>query len=986
MTTSSQRNSSPAAFCAALALCAGVAGCGNDVPAADLFATADAAAGDSAGTLDSNDTNGPAASDAESGKDAIVGPGLDGGGVDGVADGAATSDASAQADVVEQKADGGAPGDVAAVSCSADSQCAGKVVLTSACKLARCLQGVCKEAPAPDFVACDDGSLCTTLDACSGGVCVGKEVDCDDGLSCTIDGCDVGAGCNHLAKSSSPCDDGDACSEGDVCDKGACKPGSKLDCDDGNPCTEDGCGASNGCASTPVADGKTCDDGSNCSAAEACMKGKCTPTKKVDCDDGNPCTTEVCDDKGGCKNNPASGKCDDGNPCTVLDSCLKSTCQGAPKKCDDGKVCTGDICVPATGACSFPPETGAPCAKDNKCLSQATCKVGVCSGKAVDCDDGDPCTLDTCTPAGGCLSTASSGATCSDGDKCTDKDKCVGGKCKGVAVSCDDADQCTANLCAKSSGCFYPPISGCEGAKCTSGANCTDNDPCTQHACISGQCKYGPVNCDDKLPCTADSCVKKSGCVHKKLNSGSCDDGDSCTAPDTCSSGVCTGGAGICDDKNPCTDDKCAAGKCSHVAKNTGACDDGDKCSEKSNCVAGKCTAKGKYCDDGKPCTKDICDVAGCKHLPDDGASCEDGKSCTIGAACKAGACVGGKPRLFVSLLGNGGAGWNYTGLRVLADGSYGVVGRNANKPLIARHHVDGSSWWSKAAGSSSGSLYNLVQTKGGELVAIGRSQNQGAGGMDGWLVRINLGSVQLWSKHYGTAGSEQFSDGVAGGDGSVVAVGTQMSTTGQGNEIWVIKVDDKGGTTWSHNLGTAKHDHGNAIARHGADGFVIATILGLNGKNTGRIYRLDKGGKAAWHLDLGDDRWLTSIASLADGRIVTAGSQSGTFYPVKHGLIALLQPDGASKGKLLWATKFGTKHRWYDFKAVSPTADGGFVAAGMLIETKESKSNGLLAKFDAMGRWHWQKNLKAAGDGDGFETIEAIEALASGDLVIAGD
>jgi hypothetical protein len=48
---------------------------------------------------------------------------------------------------------------------------------------------------APNTNACDDGSACTTLDACSGGECLGSPVVCDDGDACNgVETCDGGTG------------------------------------------------------------------------------------------------------------------------------------------------------------------------------------------------------------------------------------------------------------------------------------------------------------------------------------------------------------------------------------------------------------------------------------------------------------------------------------------------------------------------------------------------------------------------------------------------------------------------------------------------------------------------------------------------------------------------------------------------------------------------------------------------------------------------
>ena len=120
-------------------------------------------------------------------------------------------------------------------------------------------------------------------------------------------------------------------------------------------------------------------------------------------------------------------------------------------------------------------------------------------------------------------------------------------------------------------------------------------------------------------------------------------------------------GAIDCSDGNPCTTDSCDAktGACSHKAVSVGAkCDDGDACVLNEACdTKGACVGKAKDCDDGKQCTKDLCDVATgiCSH-PAHEEGCSDGDGCTTGDGCKAGVCVGGLG-VIETAIGTGSAG-----------------------------------------------------------------------------------------------------------------------------------------------------------------------------------------------------------------------------------------------------------------------------------------------------------------------------------------
>jgi formylglycine-generating enzyme required for sulfatase activity len=327
---------------------------------------------------------------------------------------------------------------------------------------------------------------------------------------------------------------------------------------------------------------------------------------------------------------------------TVRIAPLVAGCE-ADDGCDDGDPCTADSCRIATQTCQYAVIAG-------------------CCRAAADCDDGDPCTADLCDDAGGAC-----------------RHEPVAGCCRGDA-DCDDGDPCTRGACNAGTGvCAFPALPGC----CEVDADCDDGDPCTSDACdpATGDCRHtpvagccrGPDDCDDGDPCTTDTCDLASGeCRHATAPGccavdADCDDGDVCTV-DRCdpATGACahepTGGCCVthadCADGDPCTLDTCepSDGACRHDPLNSGCCavaadcDDGDPCTT-DTCdaatgacqhapVAGCCAAAAD-CDDDDPCTTDTCDVASgtCGHAPVSGC-CRSSADCADGDPCTADECV----------------------------------------------------------------------------------------------------------------------------------------------------------------------------------------------------------------------------------------------------------------------------------------------------------------------------------------------------------
>ncbi len=145
------------------------------------------------------------------------------------------------------------------------------------------------------------------------------------------------------------------------------------------------------------------------------------------------------------------------------------------------------------------------------CYTCCTCGGGKkCPGG---CDDGNPCTKDSCGPDG-CVHEPISGGTCDDGNVCTTNDTCSNGTCVGTPItgaSCDDGNACTTNDTCSNGTCVGVPLP--DGTICGPG---TISFCSASYVCVNVSCTL--VRCDDFNICTLDSCDFATDlCVHSPL-------------------------------------------------------------------------------------------------------------------------------------------------------------------------------------------------------------------------------------------------------------------------------------------------------------------------------------------------------------------------------------------------------------------------------------------------------------------------------------
>ena len=508
------------------------------------------------------------------------------------------------------------------------------------------------------------------------GICVGERKCSEHGLT----------DCDASLPADETCNGVD-----DDCDGEADEPtlvdGNYINlCDDDNDCTEDKCTGEDGCGNEVLESGD-CSNDDPCTVADHCVDGTCIGDP-VECEDDNPCTDNACTETGGCEYPPNEDSCDDGNPCTLADTCLQGECKGTDVACDclsdencaeleDGDLCNGTLvcdtaqypykcvvspdtvvicldpvgdnafclqphCEAATGECSFVPNhEGFLCDNADACAVNDKCAGGVCGGGGdVNCNDGNPCTDDSCAPESGCVY-ENNDLACNDGDVCTTQDQCVDGECPGgPALACSDGSVCNGiETCDPETGC----VAG-ELLVCSDGNVCNGVETCDPAAgCQAGQA----LDCDDGNVCTDDTCDPVVGCAYS-VNQTDCDDGNTCTDGDTCAGGWCMAGTlQDCDDTNECTKDSCApATGCVNIPVQNGPlCGPGPPW----ECVEGACTCHpqcgGKECgadncdgNCGECEANEVCNTGVCECVPE-GAQCgavccEPGETCHQDSCC----------------------------------------------------------------------------------------------------------------------------------------------------------------------------------------------------------------------------------------------------------------------------------------------------------------------------------------------------------------
>jgi hypothetical protein len=253
-----------------------------------------------------------------------------------------------------------------------------------------------------------------------------------------------------------------------------------------------------------------------------CLNGLCA------CPDGQAHCDNACRPRADCRSS------------SEAPSCLTSAdCEQPDPRCGL-TVCARGLCTPLL---SIGPASSQLRGNCSRMACDETGNVQTVEDLDDFYDDGNPCTLDTCTALGNTHEELPNGAPCvgvngicSDGSckECRDNPDCG-----DPSLFCDDMYACVPSTCVDSMQSDGETDLNCGGScsPCEHGAGCLANSDCQSGVCIGNICAK-PTCSDGKLNgAETDVDCGTPGCA-------ACSDGKRCGLPDDCTSGVCW--VGVC--------------------------------------------------------------------------------------------------------------------------------------------------------------------------------------------------------------------------------------------------------------------------------------------------------------------------------------------------------------------------------------------------------------------------------------------------------
>ena len=376
--------------------------------------------------------------------------------------------------------------------------------------------------------------------------------------------------------------------------------------------------------------------------------------------------------------------------------------------------------------------------------------------------------------------------------------------------------------------------------------------------------------------------------------------------------------------------------------------------------------------------------IAGMDILPQGGVVTVDGTKDRIHVAVRTGAqpweaVLGGPEDDFVG------------GVAVSDDGQVGVAGTvfddggQGFDVRVAVHDVAGDLLWDQTLGGTGDDRAAAVLSlPNSGWLAAGHTSSEGAGGRDGWLIRLDGAGEVLWDTTFGGVSLDRFHTLAQVGDGTFVAVGETASSGAGNTDLWFVHVASDGAVLHETVLGGEGEDRGRVVRSDPAGSFLVAGERA--GQGTGLpelwILRLDVTGAVVSQSLSSVDAPQVPLALLpmADGWVVS----TELLLPDAGDPEAALRRVGLDgevlweKNVLEWQSPPGQGER---VLALDLLPDGSIVAVGRSL-VSGAHVDGFVRGLDpnsGVTQWEW---IFGGGDDDG---IAAVSCGPDGRCAFAG-
>jgi hypothetical protein len=252
-----------------------------------------------------------------------------------------------------------------------------------------------------------------------------------------------------------------------------------------------------------------------------------------------------------------------------------------------------------------------------------------------------------------------------------------------------------------------------------------------------------------------------------------------------------------------------------------------------------------------------------------------------------------------------GGAGSDAAySVALTTDGGYIIAGvttcfGSGDDVWLIKTNAWGDTMWTRTFGGGGfDAAYSVVQTADGGHVVAGRTCS------DVWLIKTNAYGDTIWTHTYGGTNLDIGRSVRQTADGGYVVAGYTRSFGAGYYDVYLVKTDAYGDTFWTRTYGGTDRDYGHSVQQTTDGGYIVAGRTFSFGAYRGDVYlvKTDAYGDTTWTRTFGGLNWDKgySVHQTTDGGYVITGYTKS--FGAGRDDVWLIKTDSA--GRIADATK----------------------------------------------------------------------------------
>jgi hypothetical protein len=234
------------------------------------------------------------------------------------------------------------------------------------------------------------------------------------------------------------------------------------------------------------------------------------------------------------------------------------------------------------------------------------------------------------------------------------------------------------------------------------------------------------------------------------------------------------------------------------------------------------------------------------------------------------------------------------------------------------------------------------------------------------------------WVKSYGGVNSDVFSFMQLTNDGGSIITGYTISSSFGDNDVYAMKLDDKGNTVWSNSFGSSSNDQANCVTQTEDGNYIVVGQTKSFGATGFDIYvlKLNSGGNIIWSniYKAPNDDYAVGVIEATEGGYVVAGYSNSLSSPGNTDVFLLKL---STEGDVQWAKSYGQTEN--DYATCIKKTNNGYIVGGYSFSFSQT-SDVFIINFNSNGTIIWSRMYGGFGDDRCF----SIE-ISGNDFIAAG-